>query len=336
MAGMRIKSIVATLCCRFGLLDFVGWFRLREKAVVLMYHRVIDGNTASSVPVQPGMYVTSATFRKHLRFLKKKFNVISLAELVRRMKEKKSIDSCCVITFDDGWYDNYHTAFPLLQEFQLPATIFLTTGFVGTQRWFWPEKVSCCLQQIQNEGFPVRSLPKELRGCVSQLGFPGECSLDVAIDTVIEYLKSISPDRRKGLLDVVETIIAGKQHEQLLLSWEHVAAMAKSGLVTFGSHTVNHSLLDELGTIQIEREIVDSCKVIEVRTDRPCSSFAYPNGNFSDTVKQMLNKYGIQVAVTTERGYVEAGTQLLVMPRVGVHDDVSSTESLFFWRLVVK
>lgn len=107
-----------------------------------MYHRVLASRDSEQVFVQPGMYVLSETFQRQVAFLKENFKIVSLEEMVERIKNRRDISRCCAITFDDGWKDNFCHAFPVLEKFSLPATIFLATGFVGTKRLFWPEEVT--------------------------------------------------------------------------------------------------------------------------------------------------------------------------------------------------
>jgi peptidoglycan/xylan/chitin deacetylase (PgdA/CDA1 family) len=90
-----------------------------------MYHSVGDTTAAFTV--------SASMFEKQLAYLKaKKYEVVLLSELVRRLEKKESIANTVVLTFDDGYADNYEIAFPLLKKYSLPASIFLTTGNVGT------------------------------------------------------------------------------------------------------------------------------------------------------------------------------------------------------------
>jgi peptidoglycan/xylan/chitin deacetylase (PgdA/CDA1 family) len=83
--------------------------------------------------VEPGMYVTSATFARHLRYLKRHHDVVGLDALYDWLKRRRRFDRVpCVITFDDGWEDNYRQAFPLLRRHGVAATVFLVTDRVGT------------------------------------------------------------------------------------------------------------------------------------------------------------------------------------------------------------
>lgn len=128
-AKERLRAAYAECLRRTGI---VGWSNraLKDHALVLMYHRVLD-----DVPqeVEPGMYVTSGTFECHLRYLAAHHDVVGLDALHEWLLGRRQFDRVpCVITFDDGWGDNYTHAFPLLQKYDLSATVFLVTDLIGT------------------------------------------------------------------------------------------------------------------------------------------------------------------------------------------------------------
>lgn len=108
--------------------DFENKFKKKflKTAVILTYHRI------DKVLGDPRLLcVTPICFENHLIFLKENYEVISLPELITRLEEKRLIGTEAVITLDDGYRDNLINALPLLEKHQLPATIFVTTGFLG-------------------------------------------------------------------------------------------------------------------------------------------------------------------------------------------------------------
>src|SRR6267143_2306105 len=118
--------------------------RLRGRVLILGYHRVLPESELRRQFVQPGMYVRPRVLEAHLRFLRRHFRIISFDEFLS-LRDARAWDPgarYCLITFDDGWRDNYVHAYPLLRRLAMPATIFLPTRFVGTDEWFWPEKLA--------------------------------------------------------------------------------------------------------------------------------------------------------------------------------------------------
>ncbi len=143
-ASVFMKFLFASLCYHTGI---VAW-KLRQipgfNFAILMYHRVIPGNEVRN-GVQAGMYVQLETFERHIEFLKKYFSVVPVSEVSSEAKSRSftSHDKPrCVLTFDDGWYDFYEYAFPILKTYQIPATVFLPTNFIGTENWFRTDRLA--------------------------------------------------------------------------------------------------------------------------------------------------------------------------------------------------
>lgn len=131
--GRLGRSALAAALHYSGVARLRRHIALRDSGVVLMYHRVLPRAEAEAGGVHPGMYVTPATFARHLRFLSSVFEVTGLDQFREWCEGARSYSRIpCVVTFDDGWEDNYRYAFPLLREHALPATVFLVTGQIDT------------------------------------------------------------------------------------------------------------------------------------------------------------------------------------------------------------
>jgi peptidoglycan/xylan/chitin deacetylase (PgdA/CDA1 family) len=117
------------------------------------------------------------------------------------------------------------------------------------------------------------------------------------------------------------------------MSWEEVASMADSGLVSFGAHTVNHVLLDQIDDALLEREVEQSRRMVEAKTGKPCVLFAYPEGRSTPVARDVLRRHGFEGAVTTRRGWLDGKDDPFDLPRIGMHEDISRTRPLFAARL---
>jgi peptidoglycan/xylan/chitin deacetylase (PgdA/CDA1 family) len=108
---------------------------------VLMYHRVLPQSEAAAAAIHPGMYVTPEAFVKQLRYLSRVYEIVSLDQYFDWLTGGRTYTKIpCAITFDDGWADNYRYAYPLLQRYRIPATIFLVTNDIGkTEMLTWPQ-----------------------------------------------------------------------------------------------------------------------------------------------------------------------------------------------------
>jgi peptidoglycan/xylan/chitin deacetylase (PgdA/CDA1 family) len=130
-AREHLRSAYAQVLQGIGVVDR-SRRALRNRSLVLMYHRVLADHEVSP-EIKPGMYVTSHAFERHLAYLADNHDVVGLDDLHEWLHGRRQYSRIpCVITFDDGWVDNYTNAFPLLKKYGLSATIFLITDEIGT------------------------------------------------------------------------------------------------------------------------------------------------------------------------------------------------------------
>jgi peptidoglycan/xylan/chitin deacetylase (PgdA/CDA1 family) len=120
------------------------------------------------------------------------------------------------------------------------------------------------------------------------------------------------------------------------MGWEEAKQMLASGLISFGAHSVNHVILDQVSAHEAEQEIVQSFHDIHSHLGITPALFAYPNGNFTSRIKTILQEHGFKGAVTTRKGNVSGETDPFELPRIGIHQDISSTVPLLQARMHLK
>jgi peptidoglycan/xylan/chitin deacetylase (PgdA/CDA1 family) len=327
LSAAVIKREVGRLLYQGGVLNLLARQQLAGRAFVLMYHRVLPEAPAAGEGVEPGMYVTADSFHQHMTYLRDSYQVLPLAELLERKERGKDLSGCCAVTFDDGWLDNFQVAFPILRALQLPATIFLPTGFIGTDRWFWPDQVMrlACAAQAGYE------LPADLQLVLALCGSQGPRP-----ERLAAVLKELGPEIRTRMVAACQRLPGDGPRGRQVMNWQEVRQMAAGGLVEFGAHSVSHELLDQVAAAAAEEEICASRVRIEEELGRPCQLFSYPNGNHTPQLMSMVARQGMRWAVTTRRGYLEQRSDLLAVPRIGMHEDVSATMGLFQARILLR
>ncbi len=309
----------------------------RGKATILAYHRVLPQREMDGMYVQPGMYVCQDVFEKQMEFLKKHFSLVSFAELLDLWKSKTYDGSqrYCVITFDDGWLDNYIYAYPILKKHSIPATIFLPASFLGTQNWFWPDKIGFLLKHY------LRTHIEEKDGLVSSLWErypwmkefekrPGE----ERIDLVIERWKRLPEDEIDNFIESTGRILEVEwPDKRLVLNWKEIEEMSGNG-ISFGSHSANHRILTQIGISEAREEIENSLAVLTGRNINFIPVFCYPNGNYNGEIQELVKRSGYRAAVSggfgLEHGFPE---NFFGIKRIGVHHAMSKRLSLFSWHI---
>jgi peptidoglycan/xylan/chitin deacetylase (PgdA/CDA1 family) len=309
----------------------------RHETIVLTYHRVIEKWDRTIDYSQPGMVVTAETFDRHLQFLKKHFEIVPLSSLVTPQSEIRNPKSFarprCVITFDDGWRDNYTMAYPILRKHGVSATIFLTTDFIGTDRAFWHTEMMYLLldgdlQRMTSRAPMFEGYPAALREHLVRLARMKQALSPHDVDPFIEAVKeSCNEDTIQNLirdiasvLDLFRPFFAGRR---FFLDWHQVGEMAAKGL-EIGSHGCSHRMLTRLDSERVEQELMWSKKDIERHLGIEVQHFAFPNGAANHDLIARVGKVGYKTACLCELSADETPSYPLTLRRAGMHEGVGA------------
>lgn len=283
--------------------------------VILLYHAIVTRPLA----VPHWCFLDERTFRNQMRFLKARYLLLPLAEACERLYEGAIDRPAAVITFDDGYQNNYDVAFPILRALSIPATVFLTTGFIGAETTPWFCQLHQALIETSRSSLVWRSDRYELSGRQAR---------SRALAALQAGLKRLPQPQ---LLDDLQAILddLGADGARPLepdspfrmLGRDAIAVMSASGLVEFGAHTHSHAILSLLSAEQAATEIETSIRAVQNLSGRTCRLFAYPNGQAGDYnagVMAALSSVGIQAAVTAIDGQNDRLTPPLELRRRGV------------------
>ena len=294
------------------LLTVLSKLKTNGKAVILYYHRVID---FSEVPFSRSSFyfeeigVPVEDFERQMRYLAKNHNVISLEEFARALKDDGRIPAnSVVVTFDDGYEDNYVYAYPILHKYNIPATIFVIAGYVGSGRILWWDKLREVIDRANPNTFKNIDLPEEIylqpiRRALFKLKLDTQEDKRSAYRRLTSLMRDFDPERCNLMVDDLARRI-GCRMEDLsskysLLSWGQVKEMMKDG-ISIGSHTVTHPDLTVCPYEKLKEEIETSKKLIEEMIGQSVSLFAYPSGQFNNLTKQIARESGYKSACSTE------------------------------------
>ncbi len=326
-----IKQLMKILVTNFT--SHYGMHRRQQKEPclwVLMYHRILPADDPRFIAEEPGMVVTPETFDMHLREIKKYFNVVSLRDWIGKKQSGTQLPSkACVITFDDGWLDNFEYALPLLKKHQVPATLFAVAEKIGTNFQFWPNIVMWLLfnggsdqlkqHPLLGEKFPIKNYVVDK---------------EFAADYILQ-LKQFSDAEIFSALDEInnDTHLLDKM-PRALMNWNELKLMLESGLVDIGSHTCNHKrLTHHLSQSELQHEICESKNILEKHLNHKIDLFCFPNGDYNPASLELVEAT-YSAAVTTQKGIVSNNNfSLHELKRIGLHEQVSQTPKTFGARL---
>lgn len=270
---MTVNDLIYQFVRPLGGLKVAKYFSRRHPRV-LMYHRINDGNSTEGISV--------CSLRWQLKQIKENFRVLSLHELVEASTQNALPYNAVALTFDDGYRDFYDLAYPLLQEFDLPATLFITTGFVSGDLWLWPDQIRHIINNTEKTYIDIERYQASICNDSEKKNAWSEIA-DICLGTNNnEKFRLI--DQLSHLLEVPLPKEAPAGFEGV--TWSQVCEIANRGLVSIGSHSVSHPSLTKLSTDELNYELSASKQKIETETGFKVHAFCYPNGQVSDINKQ--------------------------------------------------
>lgn len=307
----------------------------RSRVIILVYHRVFDAHTDPQLLcVHPGR------FREHLEHLARNYSVLSLSQLAKALQERQMPKRAVVVTFDDGYADNLHNAKPLLEHFGIPATVSVTTGYMGRGKEFWwdelerlfllsskmPEQLHVTVNgetyswQMQSDN--VASNNKEWNVLLPDTPTPRHR----AYRDLHRLLRPLGyAEQERALSELLEQLGDSGQgrSDYLVLSPEEVHQLAAGGLVEIGSHTVTHPVLANQ-SLEVQRfELVESKRQLEAILEQPVTSLAYSYGasdDAGDATAALAREAGYEIGLANFPLPVTQQTNIFQLPRFLVRD----------------
>jgi len=284
------KDLLALILSKSKMLSLMGSINatLNRSLTILAYHRIYDMGDEASFPFDPELIsATPEQFKTQIEYVKRYFNVVSFNDVINHIDGKNPLPKRpIIITFDDGHYDNFSNAFPILKSLDVPATIFLSTGYIGTSDIFWFDWVAYIIYRTKKISF---SLGDNL---VFNIEDSIESRREIS-EQVLEYLKSVPNASRLQIIDDMTkelevTLIDSDIPLSSCLSWEQVIEMNSNG-IEFGSHTISHPILSRLESSELKDEIYNSKDDIEKHLNININTIAYPVGGNTEYNKNVID-----------------------------------------------
>jgi peptidoglycan/xylan/chitin deacetylase (PgdA/CDA1 family) len=297
-----------------------------SRPAILMYHRV---STTRHDPW--GLTVTPENFVEQIELIARNRHVMSLRDFFQRFRSNTLPRGAVAITFDDGYADNFYVAAPLLKRFDIPATLFITTGYLDRPAFWWDE--------LDRLLFLPSSLPTELDLTINgkQLLFRrtwvgpfssgrrlerqnGPDSRRKLLRQIWQQMRAVSPEAREDVLRQLRRRLsrsdkAESSFEHRPMTKDEVASFSKDELIDIGAHTLSHPRLSTQPPTAQHFEISRSKEICEELIGREVVSFSYPFGDKSAQTMMLVRRANLQLACTTRFSPVRSTDDCFDLPR---------------------
>jgi peptidoglycan/xylan/chitin deacetylase (PgdA/CDA1 family) len=285
----------------------IGRYTGQRSFAVVNYHRVL-AQPDPLLDTEPDV----ATFHWQMALLAECFNVMPLNDALRALDAGRLPPRTICITFDDGYRSVHDLALPILRKFKLPATVFVTSGFIGADAGnMWNDRIIHAVQSLPQENLDLRDIGLECYALDS---------LDARKQTALrltEAGKYLPPLQRDNLVERLDRM-CGTHHAALMLTPDMLVALERNG-VEIGAHTISHPILTSLDDDNARHEIVAGKRQLEALIGKPVRLFAYPNGkvgqDFDARHVEMVRQAGFFAAFTTSVGAITRDQDRFQLPR---------------------
>lgn len=317
---LRRKLIYAARNTNHILGLYKGFYKNARGNRIVVYHGICKNDHTRFNPI----FLTLKTFESHLKFYKKYFNVVSLDDYYQQKFSSNRFNVC--LTFDDGFANNYNYVLPLLEQYKIPATFFITA--------------------IRAEGYDI--LWNDFLGIISKYGpkkivyknepyYKGKYDKYISLQTnvsLVEKLRSGGFDEKAEMMKLLYPLVPfklNKQHEDywLQMTAEQIKELSASAFATIGAHGHYHNDLAKINTADAARELSFSKKYLETIIQKPVNSFAFPYGAYSPQVIEAAKKAGYGQLLATDFHFQQDNKDTTMRERFTVNPFISTSNQMY-------
>lgn len=306
-------------------LDVTGCGRMLRAAatwsgvLILNYHRI--GDRHDSILDRNLWSATDEDFDAQIEMISKNFDVVGLEDLdaIYRTGSGRYV----MVTFDDGYRDNYTNAYPILKAHNVPATFFITTGFLDIPKVPWWDEIAWIVRSTRTEGLAAN------KWTGSPIVFD-EPDREAAISRLLTVYKGLPGSVTEEYIDFLANQLQMPRcpraiADELWMTWDMIREMRQNGM-SFGGHTVTHPILANLTPDQQDWEVAECRRRLVEEVGEPIEAFSYPVGgpkSFNQYTRAALSRHGFRWGFTYLGGYSHFDQEdRLAVPRTAIETDI--------------
>jgi peptidoglycan/xylan/chitin deacetylase (PgdA/CDA1 family) len=323
--------------------------KLFSGTVILAYHRVCDSKFDPQI-----LAVTPANFEEHLQVIQRLASPLALSKFTYPFDYGNKIRNGVIITFDDGYDDFYSQVLPLLAKYDIPATVFITSGYIdNTKEFYWDELEHLLFRLItqplilniqikgQIHNFEINPIHNQLLEDFSwNVTQPAPLtSVQALYKELCSRMQSLPELECANIMDQIRIQMGTDSQKTIsnrVLSSKQIEKLSTNPLVNLGAHTSTHPKLSSLSLEQQFNEIKTSKSDLENIINRKIISFAYPYGtksSYSTQTPSLVKQAGFAQACSNFEGLAWRFSDPYQLPRFLVRnwDGDTFTAKLHKW-----
>ncbi len=330
----KLSLFVKRLFLRLGLYDVLRALKPNRNIAILRYHAVVS--PSENFYTSPPIALSPLAFEQHVKYLARRYNVISLDQAIDIIKAGKTPPpNSIVFTFDDGYLDNLEAA-RILKKYGANGVFFVVTEAIGRESRLWLAEVTYLILKTPKENLQIKYKDADHQFVLDDLK-----SRWKAIRSLVRLIKSNNRACRDSVMAQLcqqlgdEKLL--KNVENLMLTWEQVMKMRDMGMV-IGAHTLSHLNLPNADPEDARKEIAGSKSVLEEKLGQPCRHFSYPNSGpyeyFNARIRQYVIDAGFDSSCTSNRGFLTQESDLFAIDRIRTVPELEEVIHAMEWERI--
>lgn len=296
-----------------GILRFAAQLHGRG-AAILMYHSVLD-DPAEVADSLGGMIHPRTIFEGQMELIAREFDPVTLDQVARFVRGEQELPARpVVVTFDDGYVDNFEMALPILDRAGVPAAYYVTVECVENRRLPWPSRLRFSFRRTSKKNWTDDA------GRV--WNFTSENERGLAYLAACDRIARLAGPAQERVVSQMESGLDTRlpvESGKLMMTWEQVSGLVQRGHIV-GSHTMTHPNLAYVSLEDARRELVESKQRMEAHINAPVTHFSYPcpalSPNWTEQTAEESRHAGYESAVTTSSGLARRNDNPLALKRV--------------------
>jgi peptidoglycan/xylan/chitin deacetylase (PgdA/CDA1 family) len=254
----------------------------KRRYSILLYHGVHGHDEELGLRNSSGKHIAAPRFAAQMEHLAGTRPVVSMSDIAALYRGDGDIpDGAVAVTFDDGFRNNHEHAWPILEKYRIPATIYVATGFIGSGKMIWTDLLESALLLSREQRLDIEIGEVHRTWDLADSGARLACLGEIkAICKAMPYR-----DKDAVVTRVIETLRVDPRDQHPLyafMDWDELHQMAASPLIDIGAHTIDHVSLAKVSVEEMRRQVDGSVAALEASMGSPCSLFSYPEGQADD------------------------------------------------------
>ncbi len=292
---------------------------MNNNLTILLYHGVTD-SIGFGIENNSGKHVDSVQFQFEMESIKNNCNILNMDEVIDHFDKKIQFPyNSVVVTFDDGFKNNYTVACPILDKLEIPAIFYITTGIIGKDKMFWVDELEACINMTHKASINITINKK------AQCFLLGTNENKIkSLRELKEYCKNIPPYEKDIVINnviyetnVIPTVGLSPNYQKL--NWDEVRIMSNNPLFTIGGHNVDHEILSYLSTEDKKYQINNSISTLKTELGMEIVHYSYPEGlnnHYDDETISFLKENGIRCCPSAVEGLNDLNDDVFHLKRL--------------------